>query len=242
MKMVTTELVRESDWNNTDKSKSKMLQIQLSTIISDDGKTRDYVAFTFSKIGEDGKFSDKLMLNLNIPFPQLASKAKEIISRIKALSEGEVLDSDPISFYNRQQRKDSDQLLDLDAYTSKERGTPVICVKMEKKPEGKEAKKWVFYFGQAKNSHRFNKDSVSYTDLKAYDFFFAMQLTFEALAAGTCYHRDYHYKKVLAELNGEKNGSNSSNSKGGSESYQKKATSEKTSKKSYEEDDEDFPF
>lgn len=243
MKMVTTELVRELDWNYTDKSKSKMLQIQLSTMISDDGKTRDYVAFTFSKLGEDGKFSDKLMLNLQIPFPQLASKAKEIISRIKALSEGEVLDSDPISFYNRQQRKDSDQLLDLDAYTSKERGTPVICVKMEKKPEGKEAKKWVFYFGQAKNSHRFNKDSVSYTDLKAYDFFFGMQLTFEALAAGTCYHRDYHYKKVLAELNGEKSGSNSSNnSKGGSESYQKKASSEKTSKKSYEEDDEDFPF
>lgn len=235
MKMITTEIAKDFDWNNTDKSKSKMIQVQISTIISDEGKTRDYIAFTYSKLGEDGKFSDKLMLNLDIPYSQLASKAKEILSRIAALHKGETLDSDPISFYNRAQRKESDQILDLDAYTSKERGTPVICIKMEKKPEGKEAKKWVYYFGQAKNSHRFNKESISYTDLKAYDFFYSLQLACEAIAGGTSYFKDYHFKKVMAELNGEKKEYNNK----GSESSNKKASDKP--KKSYE-DDEEFPF
>ena len=236
MKMITTEIAKDFDWNLTDKSKSKTMQVQISTMITDEGKTRDYVAFTFSKLGEDGKFSDKLMLNLDIPYPQLASKAKEIISRMEALQKGETLESDPISFYNRAQRKESDQILDLDAYTSKERGTPVICIKMEKKPEGKEAKKWVYYFGQAKSSHRFNKESVSYTDLKAYNFFYSLQLACEAIAGGTSYYKDYHFKKVLAELNGENK--TSSNNKG-SESYSNKKTDKP--KKSYE-DDEDYPY
>ena len=230
-KFVTTMLEQNNIWNNQDKSKNKMLQFNLLSSIDDDGKINDFFQFSFRSMGDDGKFSNTFNVNLMKPASHLLLKFKEFQRRVEELLKGKTMDSEGVTIHNKGSIKEATAKVTLDAYSSKDKGEPVVVIKLAtKKDKDSEEEKKTYYFGKAKVASKFNNDSYNITDYEFYAFITAVVAKLEAIVAGTSLTRDYHYKKCVSTNSGE---SKSDNNKKGDKS---------SSKKESYEDEDDFPY
>lgn len=231
---VTTNLGMLSQFNNKDKEKSTLTRIGLFTIVEDATNMNHLMRFDISKLGEDGKFSDTFAVNLQVDRAAFALKMEELLDRLRRMGKGEVLPPNKIIIHNNKNGnpKEASVLVTFDAYTDKERGGIVCYMKIEKKDDGKEDKR-VVYFGKARAVYKWvDKDSESdVTDLKVYAFLYGLREAVLGLVAGTSLTMDLHYKRCLKSLeSGDRDGDN--NSKG----------NKSNKSKGYTLDDEELPY
>ena len=225
-KFVTTNLAMLTQFNSQDKSKSSLTRIGLFTAVEDIQKMNHLIRFDISKLGEDGKFSNSFVINMNVDKSSLMLKIEEILNRMSRMGKGETIESDPIIFHNGKNNiTEATSLVTFDAYSNKDRGGMVILMKLEKKVDDKKERS-IVYFGNSKNVYRFNKDNNDVTDLKSYAFFHKLKESLQGLISGTSLTNDLHYRRCVSAVNGEE--------------YKKKGEESKSNDKGY--DDDEMPF
>ena len=237
---VNTNLVMETKWGK-EQATTKMLRVDLFSAIDDEKENafpNEMIRYAICKQDENKKFSNQFAVNVGNNYVSHYLAAEEMLKRAAELMAGKQLESSPIVIDNAPRNyKDVTKSITFDAYYHKEKGSPVITVKLQRK-ENKEDEKFeseIFYFGTSKNIRRYNKEEKPY-DYSVVQFFLKLKMVMQGLLDGSSMIKNVHYRKI-AELGNNSNNDYKNKSKSEKQAYTKDAKN-----KADDYDDDEFPF
>ena len=239
---VNTNLVMETKWGK-EQATTKMLRVDLFSAIDDEKENvfpNEMIRYAICKQDENKKFTNQFAVNVGNNYVSHYLAADEMLKRVAELMAGKQLESSPIVIDNAPRNyKDVTKSITFDAYYHKEKATPVVTVKLQRK-ENKEDEKFeseIFYFSMSKNIRRFNKEEKPY-DYSVVQFFLRLKMVMQGLLDGSSTIKSVHYRKI-AELGNHNSSSNDYKNKSKSK---KQAYTEDAKNKADDYDDDEFPF
>ncbi len=199
-KLVMTELLGHTKWNNDDKLKNRRFSM---------GYANDMIYFQIAKPTSDsnGKFTERFGVFIRKPFMEnaIAKMAKIAMDRLFAYyGKGEDPIGDSPVFHNTDSIKTATRTVQFNVYKKDDRIVSVIILG---KRENKEIKDWTReYFYIPNGSVLFTKKDDRPKDITLeipYTLFYEIHNLMITSADKTNTARDNHFKKWLNERKGE---------------------------------------